>query len=316
MNNSGKEIYPVMLTPFNDDLSIDFYALQQLTDFYIAAGSTGLFANCLSSEMFELSDEERIKITETVVRQVAGRQEVVATGTFYYDQKKNVDFVKRIYQSGVNAVVLNTNQLARESESDTVWMKNIEYILKNTDNIPLGLYECPVPYKRLLSPELLKWLAQTGRFGFFKETSCNLNQINPKLEAIKGSSIKLLNANIPTAMKSLQNGASGVATTATNFYPELVKYLVSNFNLKNEKTEQVNSWLTVADSLIDINYPLSAKYFLKLRGIEIKTNTRLKNLQFSFQDYVKFDKLLRVFTRLANDLEIDIFSTKNSSLKM
>ena len=58
MNRLPKGLYPVMLTPFNDDYSIDINALEELTEFYIKAGAEGLFANCLSSEMFQLTSEE------------------------------------------------------------------------------------------------------------------------------------------------------------------------------------------------------------------------------------------------------------------
>ena len=73
---------PVMLTPFQDDLSVDFETLRKLCDHYIAAGAVGLFTNCLSSEMYELSPEERLEVIKTVVDQTAGRVPVVATGTF------------------------------------------------------------------------------------------------------------------------------------------------------------------------------------------------------------------------------------------
>ena len=89
------ESIPVMLTPLNSNGSVDFDGLAQLTEFYISTGSTGLFTNCLSGEMFELNEEERLEVTKAVVDQVNGRQPVVATGTFGYDQKKNIDFIKK-----------------------------------------------------------------------------------------------------------------------------------------------------------------------------------------------------------------------------
>ncbi len=143
------EVYPVMLTPFQKTNKIDFEALKQLVEFYIATGSTGLFANCLSSEMFRLTDEERIQVTKTVVEQVDGRQKVVATGTFGYDLNKNIEFIKEIYDTGVHAVILNTSQLATQAEPDAVLKKNIDRILEETGTIIFGVYECPEPYKRL-----------------------------------------------------------------------------------------------------------------------------------------------------------------------
>ncbi|GJM75481.1 hypothetical protein HMSSN036_76970 [Paenibacillus macerans] len=67
--------------------------------------------------------------------------------------------------TGIDALVLITNRLAREEEGDDVWKRNLERLLKELpEQIPLGFYECPYPYKRLISPELLRWSAGTGRF--------------------------------------------------------------------------------------------------------------------------------------------------------
>ena len=82
MNALPRGFIPVMLTPFNDDLSVDYSTLRSLCDYYIEQGAVGLFANCLSSEMYEMSDEERLAVIKTVVDQTAGRVSVVATGTF------------------------------------------------------------------------------------------------------------------------------------------------------------------------------------------------------------------------------------------
>jgi 4-hydroxy-tetrahydrodipicolinate synthase len=49
----------------------------------------------------------------------------------------------------------------------------------------LGLYECPDPYKRVLSPALLSWAAQSNRFVFHKDTCCTTDQIRKKIDSIK-----------------------------------------------------------------------------------------------------------------------------------
>ena len=78
-------LWPVMLTPFKENNEIDFDGLRILTDFYLASGAKGLFANCLSSEMFQLSEYERISLVQAVVEYVSDRVPVVATGTFSSD---------------------------------------------------------------------------------------------------------------------------------------------------------------------------------------------------------------------------------------
>ena len=50
---------PVMITPFNLKAKLDFEVVSKLIDFYLAAGVKGFFANCLSSEMYSLTEDER-----------------------------------------------------------------------------------------------------------------------------------------------------------------------------------------------------------------------------------------------------------------
>ena len=51
--------WPTMLTPFRDG-KVDYPALAELIEWYIAHKVSGLFAVCQSSEMFFLSKEERV----------------------------------------------------------------------------------------------------------------------------------------------------------------------------------------------------------------------------------------------------------------
>ena len=41
----------------------------------------------------------------------------------------------------------------------------------------LGIYECPYPYKRVLSDRVIEELTKNGRFTFIKDTCCDLEII-------------------------------------------------------------------------------------------------------------------------------------------
>ncbi len=151
METKKKGFIPVMITPFKSNKQIDFEALTHLTNLYLNSGAVGLFANCLSSEMFELNEQERIQITRHIVNVTEGRVPVVATGTFGETIQQKADFVKRIYDTGVEAVIAITDLLAKETEDDAIFNENVYQLIDLTDNIPLGFYECPLPYKRVLS---------------------------------------------------------------------------------------------------------------------------------------------------------------------
>lgn len=85
---------------------------------------------------------------------------------------------------------------------------NTEKILEALpSDIRFGLYECPYPYKRVMSPKVTEWCASTGRFYFLKDTCCDADQIREKLAICKDTHLKLYNANTATLLESLKDGA-------------------------------------------------------------------------------------------------------------
>ena len=279
MSKFNDGVWPVMLTPFTDDNEVDYEALGKLVDWYIENGVAGLFADCQSSEMFYLSLEERIKIAQFVKKQSDGRVPVVASGHISDKLEDQINELNAVAATGVDAVILISNRLAKEDEDDTVWLENLKKIIQELpENLPLGLYECPYPYKRIISPELLKWCAETGRFYFIKDTSCDLNNMEQKLKAIKGSHLKLFNANSSTLLETLQMGAAGFSGVMANFHPDLYVWLCRNYKKYPEKARKLADFLTLASMIERQVYPVNAKYAQLKYGNFQSIYTRTKNM--------------------------------------
>lgn len=299
-------LWPVMISTFKPNNSLDLDGVRKLTDMYLNAGTNGMFANCLSSEMFQLTREERLELTKTVVDHSKGKVPVVATGSFYIHGNENADFIKEIYDLGVEAVILISSILAEPEESDEILKRRIEEIMEETGNIPLGIYECPVPYKRIISPDMMKWLSETDRFLYFKDTSCDGAAIKKKLDKIDGSNFQLYNADTPTALESLRNGAKGISPISGNFYPELYGHFLKLFEAGDEQAlESLNTKLTVMDKVTDDFYPWSAKLFLEKRGLDICTNTRIPMRKMTVKDKIILDALLKMFQQILHDYGIE-----------
>src|SRR4051794_13041120 len=158
MSNSGKKFVPVMITPFNLKAKVDFDAVSRLVDFYLASGVKGFFANCLSSEMYSISEDERLELTSHIVRYVNGRVPVVATGSFGLTIEDKAEFSKKIYDTGISAVILITGHYANVDDRDEVLVRNFEKMFRLTGSMPLGLYECPAPYKRIITADVFRTL--------------------------------------------------------------------------------------------------------------------------------------------------------------
>ena len=291
-------VYPVMLTPFTENNEVDYEALGKLIDWYIEKGVNGLFADCQSSEMFFLSLEERVKIGEFVKKHAEGRVPVVTSGHISDSLEDQAKELTAIAGTGADAVILLTNRLAKENESDEVWLENLKKLLEMIPkDVPLGFYECPYPYKRIISPELLKWCADTGRFYFIKDTSCDIENMKAKLEVIKGTNLKLFNANTSTLLETLELGASGYSGVMANFHPELYVKLCNIYKENPSKARKIADFLTVASLIERQVYPVNAKFYQKSIGNfnSIMTRTRdIKELNatgiLEIQQFVRFNE--------------------------
>jgi len=267
---------PVMITPYHEDRSIDFDHLSRLVEFYLAAGAKGLFANCLSSEMYNLSPEERLALAGHVVKQVKGRVPVVACGSFGDTLEQKAEFTKKMHGQGVQAIILITGHFAAEKESDELLVENFRKFFKLTGNIPLGTYECPSPYKRLLTPAVLKSLIAENRLIYHKDTSLDFDLVKAKLAVTKGSKLEFFDAHAPNAMNSLRAGAAGMSAIAGNCYPDIFVWMCANANdpSKKDKVEWLQQEMTRMDDIVSHHYSRSARYFLQKRGLTIRELTR------------------------------------------
>nr|WP_294895688.1 dihydrodipicolinate synthase family protein [uncultured Pedobacter sp.] len=300
MKDSKKGFIPVMLTPFTNTGTIDYKALTELTEMYLKAGVTGLFANCLSSEMFELSDDERMNLVSHVMDVVNGQVPVVATGTFEGTIQQQADFVKRIYGTGIHAVILISSLLAKQEEPDEIFNTRVHELLDLTPGVMAGFYECPVPYKRLLSPEQLGDFVATGRVIYHKDTSLDINQIKGKLVAAKNPEFGLYDAYIVHAVESLKAGSSGLSCIQGNFFPELIVWLCNNYN-NNSKLEELKAVQDFLASNMDVMhnvYPIVAKYSLQKRGLPISTFTRRAVGDFSSKIKTEIETLYTDYSNL------------------
>ena len=267
------KVFPVMLTPFKADRSIDWDALARLIEWYEANGVDGLFAVCQSSEMFYLSLEERVQLAKFV--KAHAHVPVVASGHISDAPEAQLEELRAVAETGVDAVILITNRLAGPYESSGVLLKRLYWLLDRLpEEVPLGLYECPHPYKRVLTDRELSHAASTGRFRFMKDTCCDAKQIRRRLKVLEGTDLGLYNANTATLLDSLRAGAAGYSGIMANIHPRLYKKLCQAPDSPDADLLQAN--LTMCALIERQCYPVNAKYYLAGEGIPMTTVCRVK----------------------------------------
>lgn len=135
------------------------------------------------------------------------------------------------------------------------------------------MYECPCPYKRLLTPKVLEAMAETGRFRFIKDTCCDAKLIAERVRLLNGR-IQLFNANCATFLETLKDGADGFSGIMANYHPDLLVWLYQNYQKQPEKARELSSMLSVMSLVEGCGHPAAVKYHMNLIGIPMELKCR------------------------------------------
>jgi len=285
MKNINTGVYPTMITPYDKNGEIDYVAVKNLVEWYIKMGCRGIFAVCQSSEMAFLTLEERVTLASKVVEYADGRISVVASGHCGHSIKEQIHEINEISKTGIDAFVLVSNRFDLHNEGDDVWISNAEKVFAGLEtDIPLGIYECPMPYKRLLTEKILKWCINTNRFKFIKDTCCDPGMLVERLELLKDSGIMIFNANAQTLLHSLKHGAAGYSGVMANFHPNIYSWLCDNID--DRRAEAVQGYLAYTAFSESMAYPVTAKYHMNLINIPMELDSRSRK-KSEFTNYQK-----------------------------
>lgn len=291
---AGKQVpgvWPVVLTAFQQNGSIDFNGYGKLLDWYQINNAAGLFAVCLSSELYTLSAAERLELARFTVKHFDGKLPVVACGGLGADLSEKIDSVKAMADTGVEAVILPAALLCDPAADEAELERNFAAIAGATPGVKLGIYEIPVPYHRRISPASLKRLVDLGqgRLTFLKDTCCDAAIIRQKLAATAGSGLMLYNANITTLLDSLQAGAAGFSGIAANFYPGLLAKLCQIYESDPALAKELQQFFNAVNRTIEFKYPRGAKLFIRGCGVGIGDYCRVSCETYSAEQLAQLN---------------------------
>ena len=277
-------VYPTMVTPYRKNGTVDDTAVEALTEWYWKRGCDGIFADCQSSEIQFLTLDERVSILHTVMQKVYAlaaqdpsrpRMTVVASGHVSDGFEDQVRELNAIAAEKPDALILISNRMDIANTSDEAWIADTERLIAELPaEMPLGIYECPKPYKRLLSEKMLRWCVENERFYFVKDTCCDAELIRARLEVCKGSHLKLFNANAQTLLETVRAGVYGYCGVMANFHPDLYTRLLKG-DINSSDASLLQDFLGLAATIEGQTYPCCAKYYLnRFEGVAMEPDAR------------------------------------------
>ena len=281
--NKKLGVFPTMVTPYTKEGKVDYKGVQALVEWYWKKGCDGIFAVCQSSEIFFLTLEERVNIGKTVVEKAKDLAEVdktrkpmkvVVSGHVSDSFGDQVEELTAMSGIGADALILISNRMDIANTTEEKWIEDLHKLIEKIPaNMPLGVYECPKPYKRLLTKKMLEACKATGRFAFIKDTCCDAEMIKERIEVLKDCDIGLYNANAQTLLETLRAGADGYCGVMANFHPEIYKWLFDNADKK--EAELVQAFVCMTAFTESLAYPATAKYYVNAHeGIKIEPISR------------------------------------------
>jgi 4-hydroxy-tetrahydrodipicolinate synthase len=125
--------------------------------------------------------------------------------------------------------------------------------------MPLGLYECPAPFRRLLTDDELSACIDTGRFVLLKDVSCDLPTVQRRVALAAGSKLAIINANAAIARDAMLSGSRGFTGVFTNFHPDLYQWIRRSGPRHPALADRLNTFLVLAALSEAFGYPALAK---------------------------------------------------------
>lgn len=262
-------VYALLLTPFKEDKSIDYDCYAKYVEFQASKGVQHLFSVCGSSEMTCLTPEERIKCAEIAVKHKNGC-DIVATANLEPTWREQIEEVKRMEQTGVDALVFVTRGYGDNDEREVTYLND----LAQYTTLPIVLYEFPGYKNHLMSGKAYGELVKTGKFIGIKDTTCHLDMIKDKI-AYQGDTA-VLQANIPLLLDAYDAGARGVCATPTSCGANLFAKMFKEYFVDKDmaKARETYNEIILLDNAIDSGFNASAKYLIQLQGVPMTTVTR------------------------------------------
>ncbi|MDA3924674.1 MAG: 4-hydroxy-tetrahydrodipicolinate synthase [Kiritimatiellae bacterium] len=210
--------YTAIITPFNEDLSVDYVALHQLVSWQIENGVEGLVPVGTTGESPTLEPSEHLKVISTVVEAAAGRVQIIA-GTGANSTSEALQLTKEVLNMGVDATLQVTPYYNKPSDEGL--FRHFSAIADL--GLPVVLYNVPGRSAREIPISVVQRLASHSHIIAVKEAGGSVDRVS----AIRNvCDLTVLSGDDSLTLPMVSVGASGVISVAANVIPKEMSALV------------------------------------------------------------------------------------------
>ena len=213
-----KGIIAAMVTSMNDDESLNMEEIEHQVDRQIAAGVDGVFCLGTNGEAYILSEEEKLRIIETVVKAADGRVPVYA-GTGMPGTADTIRLSKKAKELGADVLSVISPYFAAISQ-DEIYAHYAE--LAAAVDLPIVMYNMPARTGNNIAPDTVARLSKVDGIVGIKDSSGNFDNMKQYIELTDTETFSVLSGNDALILWNLLAGGAGGITAVANIYPEVM----------------------------------------------------------------------------------------------
>ena len=214
-----------LVTPFKEDLSVDYDQLEKFIDFQIDNGTDSIVICGTSGEASTMSHDEQIEVVSACVSHVNGRVPVIAgAGANCTDEALNL--AKRSEKAGADGLLVVTPYYNKATQKG---LEEYYTTVGNSVDIPIIMYNVPGRTGTNIQPATAVKIAKSvDNIVAIKEASGDIGQV-ATLAALADGCLDIHSGNDDQVVPLLALGGKGVISVLSNVAPRETHDMVMKF---------------------------------------------------------------------------------------
>jgi 4-hydroxy-tetrahydrodipicolinate synthase len=279
-----------MVTPFDEELKIDYKAVTRLVEHLIATGTHTIVVAGTTGESPTLEDNEKLDLLTHVIKAANGKARIIM-GTGSNNTAKTVKESKQAEQAGADGVLVVAPYYNKPSQTGIV--KHFEEVSKAI-NVPIFIYNIPGRTGVNILPETIVELAQRlPNVHAVKESSGNVDQAS-EIGARARDEFLIYSGDDYLTLPYLSVGACGIVSVASHLAGKRINKLMDHFfsGDLDEARKSHYDLLPLFKGLFAAPNPTCVKYALSRLGL-CSEQLRLPLIPLEAAQRAAMDNVLR-----------------------
>ncbi len=254
-----------IVTPFNNDLSVNYGKLETLVDFHIDNGTDSIVICGTTGEASTLSDDEQIECIRVTVERTKGRVPVIA-GAGSNDTAHGIELAKRSRQVGADGILVVTPYYNKTTQKGLIHHYT-DYA--TSVDIPIMMYNVPSRTGMNIDASTAAELSKIDNIVAIKEASGNIGHIVELMAQCEGR-LDLYSGNDDQILPLLSLGGKGVVSVIANILPQethdiVAKYISGDQSGALKLSQKLHNLM---NAMFCETNPIPVKHAMNLMGME------------------------------------------------